>query len=55
MPQSPATTGPYIARTAEDLTQMMLDHMVMMGTPITDFTEGSVTRTEILPEARVQW
>src|SRR6266566_2867548 len=47
MAQSIATSGPYLARTAEDLTQSLMDYMVMMGTGITDFTVGSVIRTEL--------
>src|SRR2546430_6935653 len=46
MPQSVATSGPYIARTAEDLTQSLMDYFVLMGTDVTDFTVGSVIRTE---------
>ena len=46
MAQSIATSGPYIARTAEDLTQSLIDYFVLMQTGVTDFTVGSVIRTE---------
>lgn len=44
--QSIVTPGLFIARTAEYLTQMMIDYFVMMQTDITDLSVGSTVRTE---------
>lgn len=44
--QALVTPGPYVARTAEYITQMLIDYFVMSQTEVTDLSVGSVIRTE---------